>query len=121
MLDDDHSRLIELADQLPAGVQIDDVVVTQLLTLQLPGVGDAFAAAVRVQGSLLVRIFPVTQRLQQRVDDADRRRHLFLRKNRFADGCLDAFECSRNPRIVSGGNGECRLRQPPASGPAQAS
>jgi len=78
VLDDDRRRLVELANQLPTGIKINDVVVTQLFTLQLPRVGDASATAVRIQRSLLVWIFTVTQRLQHRVDHANRRRQLLL-------------------------------------------
>ena len=81
VLDDDDGGGVELADQLPAGVEVDDVVVAQLLALQLAGVGHAFATAVGVECSVLVRIFSVPQGLQEGVDDANRCRQLLLRED----------------------------------------
>ena len=57
---------VELADQLPAGVEIDEVVVAELLALELLGGGDAGAAAVGVEGGALVGIFAVAEGLRER-------------------------------------------------------
>jgi hypothetical protein len=41
VLDDDDGGLVELLRQLPAGVQIDEVVEAELLALELVSAGDA--------------------------------------------------------------------------------
>ena len=66
MLDDDDSGLVELLSQLPAGVQIDEVVEAELLALELASAGDAEARAVGVERGALVGILAVAQRLGQR-------------------------------------------------------
>ena len=48
VLDDDHSRFIELLGQLPAGVEIDKVVKAKLLALELAGSGNAEGGAVGI-------------------------------------------------------------------------
>ena len=120
VLDDDDGGLVELADQLPAGVEIDDVVVAKLFALELLGGGDALAAAVGVERGLLVRILAVAERLRQRVDDADRWRQIFLREDRRAGGGFNAFERGRDACVVGSGDGEGRFGQPPAGGAGQA-
>ena len=48
-------------DELPAGVEIDEVVVGELLALKLRGSGDAGSGAVDVKRGGLVRIFAIAQ------------------------------------------------------------
>jgi hypothetical protein len=74
VLDDDDGGRVELGGQLPAGVQIDDVVEAEFLALQLARAGDAQARAVGVERGALVRVFAVAQRLRQRQVDAQCRR-----------------------------------------------
>jgi hypothetical protein len=50
---------IELARELPAGVEIDQVVVAQLFSLQLARAGNAGARAVNIERRLLVRVLAV--------------------------------------------------------------
>jgi hypothetical protein len=76
VLDDDDRGLVELLRQLPAGVQIDEVVEAEFLALELPCAGDAQAGAVGVERGALVGIFAVAQRLRQRQVDAQRRGQL---------------------------------------------
>ena len=69
--DDDGAACVELADQLPAGVEVDEVVVAEFFALELVGGGDALAAAVGVEGGALVGVFAVAEGLGERVDDAE--------------------------------------------------
>ena len=64
---------LELLRQLPAGVEIDEVVEAQFLALELCCAGNAQAGAVGIECGALVRIFAVAQRLGQRKVDAQRR------------------------------------------------
>ena len=71
MLDDgDGRRRRELLHQLPAGVEIDQVVVAELFALQLCGAGNAEAGAVGVERGALVGVFAVAQGMGQRIVDA---------------------------------------------------
>src|SRR5882762_3964996 len=69
MLDDDAGRgprRIEFGDAFIGRVSIVDVVVRQLLALQLPRRGDAWAFVRRaIERGLLMRVFAVAQRLNQ--------------------------------------------------------
>ena len=66
MLDDDDRGLVELLRQLPAGVEIDEVVEAEFLALELGCAGDAEAGAVGVEGGALVGVFAVAERLGER-------------------------------------------------------
>ena len=113
---------VEFADQLPAGVEIDDVVVAEFFALKLLGGGDAFAAAVGVEGGALVGVFAVAEGLGEGVDDADGGRQDFVagrRRGRWGLG--DGFEGGGDGGVVGGGGGEgalarrqrvSRVRQP---------
>jgi hypothetical protein len=59
VLDDDDGRFPKLLRQLPAGIQVDEVIETQLLALQLRCAGNAPAGAVGVERGALVRILAV--------------------------------------------------------------
>jgi hypothetical protein len=61
VLDDDDGGLVELLRQLPAGVQIDEVVEAEFLALQLASAGDAQAGAVGIERGALVGVFAVAQ------------------------------------------------------------
>ncbi len=54
--------LFKFLNQLPAGVEIDQVVVAELLAVQLAGPGDAGSGTVGVERGALMRIFAVAQR-----------------------------------------------------------
>ena len=56
--------------QLPAGVQIDEVVEAEFLALELACAGDAQTGAVGIERGALVGVFAVAQRLRQREVDA---------------------------------------------------
>jgi hypothetical protein len=62
---------VELGGERPAGVEIDEVVVAELLALQLVGVGDAEWCAVGVERGGLVGVFAVAERVLERGDDAE--------------------------------------------------
>ena len=74
---------MELLRQLPAGVQIDEVVEAEFLALELGGAGDAQARAVGVKRGALVGIFAVAQRLGEREVDAQ--------------GCRECCRCPARP------------------------
>ena len=57
------ASLVEFGDQLPAGVEVDDVVVAEFFALELDGGGYALAAAVGVEGGALVGVFAVAEGL----------------------------------------------------------
>ena len=63
MLDDDDGGFVKLADQLPAGVEVDEIVVAEFFASKLEGGGYAFAGAVGVESGALVRVLAVTQHL----------------------------------------------------------
>jgi len=71
VLDDDDGGLVELADELPAGVKVNDVVVAEFFALKLLGCGDALSAAVDVESGLLVRVFTITKGVGEGIDDAN--------------------------------------------------
>jgi hypothetical protein len=60
VLDDGGSRLVEFANQLPGGVQIDVVVVRKFLAVQLLGVAMP-GSPVTIDRGLLVRILAVSR------------------------------------------------------------
>ena len=70
VFDDDDGGFLKLLRQLPACVQIDEVVKAELLALQLRCACDAAAGAVGIKRGALMRVFAVTQRLGQRKIDA---------------------------------------------------
>src|SRR6185503_2988210 len=70
VLDDGDRRLGELLRQVPAGVQINQVVVAQLLPLKLLRSCDSGGAAIAVERGSLVRVLAVTQRGNERITDA---------------------------------------------------
>ena len=114
------ARFVELADELPAGVEVDDVVVAELFALKLAGVGDAFAAAVDVECGFLVGVFAVAEGLQEGVDDADRSREFVVREDSFpARGCR-CFEGGGDGGVVGGGGGEGCFGEAPAGCAAEA-
>ena len=61
MLDDRHGGLLKLLDQLPGGVQIDQVVVAKFFALKLLRPRDPGARAVSIERRALVRVFAVAQ------------------------------------------------------------
>ncbi len=61
----------ELLDELPAGVEVDEVVVAELLALKLAGGGDAGRRSVGVERGLLVRIFAIAERGGERVVEVE--------------------------------------------------
>jgi len=71
VLDDDDGGFGELGDELPAGVEVDEIVIGEFLTLELGGAGDACAGPVGVNGGKLVRVLAVAQDGGTRLDDAD--------------------------------------------------
>ena len=66
VLDDDDGGFVKLLRQLPAGVEIDEVVEAEFLALELGCAGDAEAGAVGVERGALVGVFAVAERLGQR-------------------------------------------------------
>ncbi len=117
MLDDGDGGVglgVELADQLPAGVEVDDVVVAEFFALKLLGGGDALAAAVDVEGGLLVGVFAVAEGLGEGVDDADGWRQDFLLEDGGAGGGGDGFEGGGDGGVVGGGGGEGCFGEAPA-------
>ena len=122
VLDDDHRRLVELLRQLPAGVQIDEVVEAQFLALQLRGAGDAQAGAVGIERGALVGIFAVAQRLRQRQVDAQRRGQArrIRRGGRIGRGRVgNLVQRVGDGRVVGRGERKGLLGQPPAGFAAQ--
>ena len=65
--------LAELLRQLPAGVEIDEVVEAEFLALELGAPAMPRPEPSAVEGGALVGIFAVAQRLGQRKVDAQRR------------------------------------------------
>ena len=86
MLDDDDGGFGEFGDELPAGVEVDEVVVGELFTLELLRGGDAGGGSVGVEGGLLVRVFAVAEGGGLRVDEAERSRQGGSKSLRFAAG-----------------------------------
>ena len=70
MLDDDDGGLRKLLGQLPAGVEIDEVVEAEFLALELGCAGDAEAGAIRVKSGALVGVFAVAEGLGEGEVDA---------------------------------------------------
>ncbi len=54
---------LEFLGELPAGVEIDQVVEAQLFALELPGTGDAEAGAIGIEGGALVGVLAVAEGL----------------------------------------------------------
>ncbi len=61
---------VELLGQLPAGVEIDEVIEAEFLALELGRSGDAEARAISIERGALVRVFAVAERLGERKIDA---------------------------------------------------
>ena len=125
VLHDDRGGLVELLHELPAGVQIDDVVEAEFLALQLARPGDAQAGAIGIKRGALVRIFAVTQGLCQRKVDAQRR-HLRcgrrLRQGLIGCGSIrNLVESVGDRRVIGCGQPEGLTRQTPARLAAQTS
>ena len=60
MFDDGRGRIGEFLDELPGGIEINQVVVGQLLAVKLPGSCNP-ARPVGVQRGLLMRVLPVSK------------------------------------------------------------
>ncbi len=107
---------VELACELPAGVEIDEVVVGELLALQLPGARDAGARAVGVERRLLVRVFAVAQDGGLALDQANRFGELAGVEAAGACGVdrRERLERGGDPGVVGRGDGEGLLGQSPA-------
>ena len=69
-----HAAWIELTNQLPAGVEVYDIVIAQLLALQLSRIGDSAPAPIGVKRSTLMRVLAIAQHPDQRVHDPHRPR-----------------------------------------------
>ena len=61
VLDDDDGRLVKFLRELPARVQIDEIVEAEFLALKLSCTGDAQAGAVGVERGALMGVFAITQ------------------------------------------------------------
>ncbi len=66
MLDDDDGgrslrRNGELGDELPAGVQVHEIVIGELFALELLGAGDAGMGAVCIESGRLVGVFAIAK------------------------------------------------------------
>ena len=127
VLDDDHCRVISCAPgkllrQLPAGVQIDKVVETEFLALELFCSCYAEAGPVGVESSALMRVFAVAERLGQREVDAQRCRQAFgVRRDRgLGHGSFrNLVQCVGDGGVVCGGERKGLAGQAPARFPAQ--
>ena len=126
MLDDRYSSVggvLELADQLPTSVEVDDVVIAKFFALELFTGGDAFAGAVSVEGGLLVGVFAVAKGVGEGLDDTNCGRQglgIELRGLAFSPGLDDGLEGGGDAGIVGGGGGEGLLGEPPAGGTGEA-
>ena len=123
VLDDDDGGLVEFLGQLPAGVEIDEVVEAEFLALELGCAGDAEAGAVGVEGGALVGVFAVAQRLGEREVDAEGRGKCVsvsaLQAAAGRGGFGDLVEGIGDGGVVGGGGGEGLLGEPPAGFAAQ--
>ena len=63
---------VKFLHQVPAGVEIDEVVVAEFLAVELRCAGNAAAAAIGVERGALVGIFAVAQVHRQRIRNAKR-------------------------------------------------
>ncbi len=115
--------LVEFLRELPAGVEVDEVVVAELLALELLGAGDAGAGSVGVEGGALVGVFAVAQRHGERIGDAEgggeaRRQLREFREdwNRLLRGLGpgDLFERVGDGRVIGSGEREGLLGETPA-------
>ena len=86
VLDDRHGGLLKLLDQLPGGVQIDQVVVAKFFALKLLCPGDAGARAVRIERRALVGILSITQVGRLGVGQQQRGREVGCLLDRFQPG-----------------------------------
>ncbi len=114
MIDD---RLAELLRQLPAGVEIDEIVEAKFLALELGCAGDAEAGAVGVEGGALVGVFTVAQGLGKRHVDAEsggQARSVRLGRSFWRRGLRNLIKRGGNCGIVSGSESEGLFGQTPA-------
>ena len=118
VLDDGHHGLIEFPGQLPAGVEIDEIVEAELLALQLCCAGDAEAGAVGIERGALVGIFAVAQGLGERKVDAEGRPARASASGAAGDSGAgasgDAFERVGDGGVVGGGEREGLPGETPA-------
>ncbi len=122
MLHDDDGRFFKLLRQLPASVQIHEVVKAQLLALQLLRSRNPQTASVCVKRRALMRILAVTQRLRQRQVDPQRGwqfRVAYRCRSIGRRSFCNPFERASDGRIVSRGQCESLFGQPPPCCPAQ--
>ena len=75
VLDDRHSRCIEVLGRLPTAVQVQPVVVAHLLAVELLKRGRG--VAVPVEGALLMRVFSIAHHLHTLKIQPNLCRHLF--------------------------------------------
>ena len=117
VLDDGDHGLVEFLTEGPAGVEVDEVVVAELLALELLGGGDAGAGAVDVKRSALVGIFAVAERLRERVDEAQGGGEVVAEVRGGVNagmGSGQSFEGIGDGGVVGGGGGEGALGEAPA-------
>ena len=115
VLDDGDGGLIEFLREFPAGVEVDEVVVAELLALDLESRGNAGAGAVAIEGGALMGILAVAQRLGQRVGDAQHEGKFVAGEGGIAGSRgLDALERVGDGGIVGAGNTEGTLGETPA-------
>ena len=112
MFDDGYAGGVELLREIPAGIEIDEIVEAEFLALQLGGSGDAGGGAVGVEGGALVRVFSIAERGCSRIGDAERGWELgFGRIGKFhrvvgGFGRRDLFERVGDGGVVGSGYGE---------------
>src|SRR5207244_8974657 len=61
MLDNRADRLIKFLRHIPSGLQVDNVVIGEFLTLPLACIGNTRARSIRIHGSFLVRVLAIAQ------------------------------------------------------------
>ena len=123
VLHDDRCWLVKLLRQLPAGVQIDEVVEAEFLALELASPGDSLPRSVGVKRGALMGIFSIAQGLRQRHVDTQggRQARSIQLRGRIRDWCFsNPIQRIGDGGVVGRGRGEGLPRQPPASLPAQA-
>src|SRR5208282_4651080 len=105
VLDDGRGGCVEFGDQLPGGVEIDEVVVGKLLAVKLGGSGNAGGSG-RVKRRGLVRILTITEgEGTWGADVEDGRKDLARRRN--------LGEARADGSVISGGGGEGLFRKAP--------
>ncbi len=107
----------EVGDEVPAGVEVDEVVEGELFASELVGGGDTSVGGVDVDGGLLVGIFAVAEGGGAGVGEAEVCGELFV-----CGGCWDGGfgreggEGLGDGGVVGGGGGEGSLGEAPAGG-----